>query len=222
MRAGANAGAALAVDRAGIISGGLEARLHRFDRVGASTSGSCRQFGDGFAGVGGDRAQQLVRRGGGILRDAPPLIENGRGGVIAAWRSRSSRRACKSRARPTSCRRSRVRRIRPDRRSLGPTRLSDACLQQRVGARQVLFDAVALRQRDGEIDRAVGEAALRRLLVKRVRRLEILGRMVAGFQHQTQAVHRAGVAGVGRLLVERHRLPRDARRRRSRARAERV
>ena len=73
--------------------------------------------------------------------------------------------------------------------------------QQLFGARGILFDALAFKQRDGKIDRAVSEAAPRRLFVKRVSRLNILGNVIASLEQESETVHGAGVAGVGGFLV---------------------
>ena len=75
-------------------------------------------------------------------------------------------------------------------------------MQQRERAGNVLVDPLALDERDREIERAVGAAALGRLFVERVGRLEILRRVVARFEQQAETDHRADVARVGGLAIE--------------------
>ena len=65
---------------------------------------------------------------------------------------------------------------------------------------------LALDERDREVERAVGAAAIGRLFIERVGRFEVPRRMVARLEQQAEADHGPDVAHVRGLAVEGERL----------------
>ena len=69
-------------------------------------------------------------------------------------------------------------------------------------ARNVNVDPLALDKRDGEVERAVGAAALSRFLIERIGRLEVLWRVIARLEQKTETDHGADVVGFRGLAIK--------------------
>ena len=190
------------VDRAAIIASRLEPRLKLPDGFGRPDLRFSGEFGSRFARVRRDRVQKVVRGGGRVFSHPAPFVEqHGRGAVAL--------RIALRRGAPEEGERF-ARRLAAD-----PIRDERGEVVGRAGravvgglpekikrARNVNVDPLALDKRDGEVERAVGAAALSRFLIERIGRLEVLWRVIARLEQKTETDHGPDVVGFRGLAIK--------------------